>query len=156
MIVLSLRIHSMCKAWSYHILEVQVAGDLTVNSYEFDDFVVARTAAYMDQYSSHIAELTVRETLDLAVRVQGGGHGEFPVKAVSSQGMKVWALIWGHRIAMRQMVFHTSVWLVEESSILDLIIYTMFAAQDPSTCIVGSKDWDELHVYSDIYRKIST
>ena len=29
----------------------------------------------MDQNSSHIAEMTVRETLDFAARVQGGGHG---------------------------------------------------------------------------------
>ena len=54
---------------------VQVTGDLTFNGHTFDEFVVARTAAYVDQYSSHIAELTVRETLDFAARVQGGGHG---------------------------------------------------------------------------------
>jgi len=31
---------------------------------------VPRTAAYVDQNSNHIAELTVRETLDFAQRVQ--------------------------------------------------------------------------------------
>ena len=53
----------------------QVSGEITYNGYHFDEFVVARTAAYVDQNSSHIAEMTVRETLDFAARVQGGGHG---------------------------------------------------------------------------------
>ena len=60
------------------LVVAQVAGDLTFNGHSFDEFVVPRTAAYVDQYSSHIAELTVRETLDFAARVQGGGHGESP------------------------------------------------------------------------------
>ncbi len=54
---------------------LQVSGDITYNGYHFNEFVVARTAAYVDQNSSHIAEMTVRETLDFAARVQGGGHG---------------------------------------------------------------------------------
>ena len=53
----------------------QVDGDIMYNGYGFSEFVVARTAAYVDQNSSHIAEMTVRETLDFAARVQGGGHG---------------------------------------------------------------------------------
>ena len=44
---------------------------MTYNGYGFDEFVVPRTAAYVDQNSNHIAELTVRETLDFAQRVQG-------------------------------------------------------------------------------------
>jgi ABC-type multidrug transport system ATPase subunit len=49
----------------------QVGGKVTYNGYGFDEFVVPRTAAYVDQNSNHIAELTVRETLDFAQRVQG-------------------------------------------------------------------------------------
>ena len=49
----------------------QVDGKVTYNGHGFDEFVVPRTAAYVDQNSNHIAELTVRETLDFAQRVQG-------------------------------------------------------------------------------------
>ena len=38
-------------------------GKVTYNGYEFDECVVGRTAAYVDQMDNHIAELTVRETL---------------------------------------------------------------------------------------------
>ena len=40
-----------------------------------NEFVVGRTAAYVSQTDNHLAELTVRETLDFASRVQGGGYG---------------------------------------------------------------------------------
>ena len=49
----------------------QVDGKVTYNGHGFGQFVVPRTAAYVDQNSNHIAELTVRETLDFAQRVQG-------------------------------------------------------------------------------------
>ncbi len=38
-------------------------GDVTYNGYGFDECIVGRTAAYVDQNDNHIAELTVRETL---------------------------------------------------------------------------------------------
>lgn len=38
-----------------------------------DEFVCQRTSAYIEQRDVHIAELTVRETLDFAARVQGVG-----------------------------------------------------------------------------------
>ena len=43
--------------------EVQVRGEVTYNGYGFDECIVGRTAAYVDQNDNHIAELTVRETL---------------------------------------------------------------------------------------------
>ena len=42
---------------------MQVRGDVRYNGYGFDECVVGRTAAYVDQNDNHIAELTVRETL---------------------------------------------------------------------------------------------
>lgn len=38
-----------------------------------DEFVPQRTAAYISQYDSHIAEMTVRETLAFSARCQGVG-----------------------------------------------------------------------------------
>ena len=42
---------------------MQVRGEVKYNGYGFDECVVGRTAAYVDQNDNHIAELTVRETL---------------------------------------------------------------------------------------------
>ena len=42
---------------------LQVKGQVTYNGYRFDECMVGRTAAYVDQNDNHIAELTVRETL---------------------------------------------------------------------------------------------
>lgn len=44
-------------------MSAKVKGKVTYNGYEFDECVVGRTAAYVDQMDNHIAELTVRETL---------------------------------------------------------------------------------------------
>ena len=57
---------------------LQIGGKVTYNGYGFDEFVVPRTAAYVDQNSNHIAELTVRETLDFAQRVQGVDYSACP------------------------------------------------------------------------------
>ncbi|KAK9906410.1 hypothetical protein WJX75_001426 [Coccomyxa subellipsoidea] len=51
-----------------------VNGRITYNGETFDRFVPQRTAAYVSQVDNHIAELTVRETLDFAARVLGVGH----------------------------------------------------------------------------------
>ena len=55
--------------------DLDVRGKVTFNGYGFDECVVGRTSAYVDQVDNHIAELTVRETLDFAARVQGAGFG---------------------------------------------------------------------------------
>ncbi|EIE18006.1 putative pleiotropic drug resistance protein 3 [Coccomyxa subellipsoidea C-169] len=52
---------------------LQVDGRIAYNGETFDSFFAQRTAAYVDQVDSHLPELTVRETLDFASRVQGPG-----------------------------------------------------------------------------------
>ncbi|XP_042513197.1 ABC transporter G family member 31-like isoform X2 [Macadamia integrifolia] len=49
-------------------------GNITYNGHELDEFCVQRTSAYISQTDTHIAELTVRETLDFAARCQGAGQ----------------------------------------------------------------------------------
>ncbi|PSR86164.1 ABC transporter G family member 31 like [Actinidia chinensis var. chinensis] len=51
------------------------SGTITYNGHKLDDFYVQRTSAYISQTDNHIAELTVRETLDFAARCQGSGEG---------------------------------------------------------------------------------
>ncbi|XP_061347196.1 ABC transporter G family member 31-like isoform X2 [Gastrolobium bilobum] len=50
-------------------------GSITYNGHEADEFYVRRTSAYISQTDNHIAELTVRETLDFAARCQGAQEG---------------------------------------------------------------------------------
>ncbi|XP_054790659.1 ABC transporter G family member 31-like [Prosopis cineraria] len=47
------------------------SGSVTYNGNDLDEFCVQRTSAYISQTDNHIAELTVRETLDFAARCQG-------------------------------------------------------------------------------------
>ncbi|KAL8516358.1 hypothetical protein ACS0TY_014856 [Phlomoides rotata] len=54
---------------------LQKSGTITYNGHEFDDFFVQRASAYISQTDNHIAELTVRETLDFAARCQGSSEG---------------------------------------------------------------------------------
>ncbi|XP_043723660.1 ABC transporter G family member 31-like isoform X2 [Telopea speciosissima] len=49
-------------------------GNIIYNGHELDEFCVQRTSAYISQTDTHIAELTVRETLDFAARCQGAGQ----------------------------------------------------------------------------------
>uniref|UniRef100_A0A7N2KPZ6 ABC transporter domain-containing protein n=1 Tax=Quercus lobata TaxID=97700 RepID=A0A7N2KPZ6_QUELO len=53
----------------------QKSGSITYNDHKLDDFYVQRTSAYISQTDNHIAELTVRETLDFAARCQGASEG---------------------------------------------------------------------------------
>lgn len=53
---------------------LQIKGNITYNGHTFDDFIPERTASYIDQTDTHLAELTVRETFDFAARCQGTGH----------------------------------------------------------------------------------
>ena len=52
---------------------MQRTGDITYNGATFKEFVPERTSAYVTQYDVHMAELTVRETVDFSRRVQGAG-----------------------------------------------------------------------------------
>ncbi|XAR60730.1 Iron-chelate-transporting ATPase [Bertholletia excelsa] len=51
------------------------SGRITYNGHDLNDFCVKRTSAYTTQTDNHIAELTVRETLDFAARCQGVEEG---------------------------------------------------------------------------------
>ncbi|CAN1282354.1 ABC transporter G family member 31 [Linum perenne] len=53
---------------------LKVTGDVTYNGQNLDKFYVQRTSAYISQTDNHIAELTVRETLDFAARWQGASE----------------------------------------------------------------------------------
>ncbi|GLJ44148.1 hypothetical protein SUGI_0920890 [Cryptomeria japonica] len=53
--------------------ELQVSGRVTYNGHDLDEFVPQRTSAYVSQNDLHVAELTVRETLDFSGRCQGVG-----------------------------------------------------------------------------------
>ncbi|KAJ7964175.1 ABC transporter-like [Quillaja saponaria] len=50
------------------------SGIITYNGSGINDFCVQRTSAYISQTDNHIAELTVRETLDFAARCQGASE----------------------------------------------------------------------------------
>ncbi|KAK9830492.1 hypothetical protein WJX72_012062 [[Myrmecia] bisecta] len=54
-----------------HDKAIRVGGEVTYNGEQFDSFVPERTAAYISQIDTHLAELTVRETIDFAARCQG-------------------------------------------------------------------------------------
>lgn len=53
----------------------QKSGNITYNGHMLDDFCIQRTSAYISQTDNHIAELTVRETLDFAARCEGASEG---------------------------------------------------------------------------------
>ncbi|KAE8008363.1 hypothetical protein FH972_004884 [Carpinus fangiana] len=52
---------------------LKVTGEISYNGYKFNEFVPQKTSAYISQYDLHIAEMTVRETLDFSLRCQGIG-----------------------------------------------------------------------------------
>ncbi|CAM6100115.1 unnamed protein product [Calypogeia fissa] len=54
--------------------DLRCSGEITYNGHTLDEFAPQRTAAYVSQNDNHIGELTVRETLDFAARVQGTGY----------------------------------------------------------------------------------
>ncbi|XP_022948220.1 ABC transporter G family member 31-like [Cucurbita moschata] len=47
---------------------------MSYNGHGVDEFCVQRTSAYISQSDNHLAELTVRETLDFAARCQGASE----------------------------------------------------------------------------------
>ncbi|XP_031274859.1 pleiotropic drug resistance protein 3-like [Pistacia vera] len=50
---------------------LKVTGEISYNGYTLDEFVPQKTSAYISQEDLHIAEMTVRETLDFSARCQG-------------------------------------------------------------------------------------
>ncbi|XP_044471916.1 ABC transporter G family member 32-like isoform X2 [Mangifera indica] len=53
--------------------DLKVSGKITYNGHGFNEFVAPRTSAYVSQQDWHVAEMTVRETLEFAGRCQGVG-----------------------------------------------------------------------------------
>ncbi|KAJ0020073.1 hypothetical protein Pint_32396 [Pistacia integerrima] len=53
---------------------LEISGDITYNGHKLHEFHVQRTSAYISQMDHHIADLTVRETLDFAARCQGSSE----------------------------------------------------------------------------------
>ncbi|KAG0593524.1 hypothetical protein KC19_1G336100 [Ceratodon purpureus] len=52
---------------------LQVKGNVTYNGHTLDEFVPQKTSVYISQQDLHVAEMTVRETLDFSARCQGIG-----------------------------------------------------------------------------------
>lgn len=61
---------------------MQITGDITYNGKTLREFVPQRTSAYIEQTDLHLPELTVRETMNFAARVQGTGRkaGKFCIR----------------------------------------------------------------------------
>ncbi|XP_015873783.3 ABC transporter G family member 31 [Ziziphus jujuba] len=55
--------------------DLKQTGTITYNGHKLNEFEVRRTSAYISQTDNHIAELTVRETLDFGARFQGASEG---------------------------------------------------------------------------------
>lgn len=62
-----------------------MSGRITYNGHGLNEFIPQRTAAYVNQQDLHVAEMTVRETLEFAGRCQGVGfkYGKLWVSCVS-------------------------------------------------------------------------
>ncbi|XP_022777195.1 ABC transporter G family member 36-like isoform X2 [Durio zibethinus] len=52
---------------------LKVSGEVTYNGYKLNEFVPQKTSAYISQNDVHVAEMTVKETLDFSARCQGVG-----------------------------------------------------------------------------------
>uniref|UniRef100_A0A453KMS5 ABC transporter domain-containing protein n=1 Tax=Aegilops tauschii subsp. strangulata TaxID=200361 RepID=A0A453KMS5_AEGTS len=53
---------------------LKMSGDIIYNGHTMDEFVPRRSAAYVSQHDLHMAELTVRETVNFSAKCQGIGH----------------------------------------------------------------------------------
>ncbi|KAM3256973.1 hypothetical protein ACQJBY_049391 [Aegilops geniculata] len=53
---------------------LKMTGDIIYNGHTMDEFVPRRSAAYVSQHDLHMAELTVRETVNFSAKCQGIGH----------------------------------------------------------------------------------
>ncbi|GLT31126.1 hypothetical protein SLA2020_058870 [Shorea laevis] len=102
---------SMLRALSGNLdPSLKISGEVSYNGYKLEQFVPQKTSAYISQYDLHIAEMTVRETLNFSAHCQGVGSraeimmevnrrekeaGIFPdpeidtyMKAISVKGLK--------------------------------------------------------------------
>ncbi|KAJ4721744.1 Pleiotropic drug resistance ABC transporter [Melia azedarach] len=75
---------SLLKALSGNLDQsLKVTGEVSYNGYKLEEFVPQKTSAYISQNDLHIAEMTVRETLDFSARCQGVGSREEIMMEVS-------------------------------------------------------------------------
>ncbi|CAN7062210.1 unnamed protein product [Brassica rapa subsp. trilocularis] len=52
---------------------LKISGEVSYNGHGLNEFVPQKTSAYISQHDLHIAEMTVRETIDFSARCQGVG-----------------------------------------------------------------------------------
>ncbi|XP_015874836.3 pleiotropic drug resistance protein 3 isoform X1 [Ziziphus jujuba] len=65
---------SLLKALSGNLdKSLKSRGEISYNGHKLEEFIPQRTSAYISQFDLHIAEMTVRETLDFSARCQGVG-----------------------------------------------------------------------------------
>ncbi|CAA7042180.1 unnamed protein product [Microthlaspi erraticum] len=53
--------------------DLKLSGEISYNGHGTTEFVPQKTSAYISQHDLHIAEMTVRETIDFSARCQGVG-----------------------------------------------------------------------------------
>ncbi|CAM6083756.1 unnamed protein product [Calypogeia fissa] len=56
---------------------LKVTGEVTYNGYKLNEFVPQKTSAYVNQYDLHIAQMTVRETLEYSAKSQDVGPSRY-------------------------------------------------------------------------------
>ena len=59
----------LCNHVSFYI--PQRSGEISYSGHQLNEFVPQKTSAYISQQDLHIAEMTVRETIDFSARCQG-------------------------------------------------------------------------------------
>ncbi|EOY11745.1 Pleiotropic drug resistance 9 [Theobroma cacao] len=67
---------------------LKVTGEVSYNGYRLEEFVPQKTSAYISQSDLHIAEMTVRETLDFSARCQSVGSRADIMMEVSRREME--------------------------------------------------------------------
>uniref|UniRef100_A0A3Q7GZ29 ABC transporter domain-containing protein n=1 Tax=Solanum lycopersicum TaxID=4081 RepID=A0A3Q7GZ29_SOLLC len=85
---------------------LMISGRVTYNGHDLKEFVPQRTAAYVSQRDSHIAEMTVRETLEFSGRCQGVGfkqdllmellRRETNAGIIPDQDIDIFIKVWRH------------------------------------------------------------
>ncbi|KAG6546835.1 hypothetical protein Mapa_011688 [Marchantia paleacea] len=53
--------------------KLKVTGEVTYNGHTMDEFIPQKTSAYISQHDLHVAEMTVKETLEYSAKSQGIG-----------------------------------------------------------------------------------
>ncbi|CAM6088029.1 unnamed protein product [Calypogeia fissa] len=56
---------------------LKVTGEVMYNGYKLNEFVPQKTSAYVNQYDLHIAQMTVRETLEYSAKSQDVGPSRY-------------------------------------------------------------------------------